>query len=129
MQSAQVGSDSAIQWTALFCIACLALVAPAIWTVLDRGRRRYDRIQPWVWAVLRLVLAAAMFYFGMAKVIPTQRPFMLNRLVDRTGISVPPVCCGRRSGYHRRIRWFLGCVSRACNSADFAQFGKGVLSF
>lgn len=63
VQSAQVGSDSAFQWTALFCIACLALVATAIWTVLDRDRRRYDRLQPWVWAVLRLVLAAAMFYF------------------------------------------------------------------
>ncbi|CPZ54942.1 Uncharacterised protein [Mycobacteroides abscessus] len=74
VQSAQVGSDSAFQWTALFCIACLALVATAIWTVLDRGRRRYDRLQPWVWAVLRLVLAAAMFYFGMAKVTRRRCP-------------------------------------------------------
>lgn len=38
VQSAQVGSDSAFQWTALFRIACLALVATAIWTVLDRDR-------------------------------------------------------------------------------------------
>lgn len=89
VQSTQVGSDSAFQWTALFCIAFLAAVATAIWTVRDRGRQRYDRLQAWVWTILRLVLATAMFYFGMAKVIPTQMPFVLNRLVEPYGNFSP----------------------------------------
>ena len=35
------------------------------------------------------MLAAAMFYFGMAKVIPTQMPFVLNRLVEPYGNFSP----------------------------------------
>jgi len=89
IQSTQVGSDSAFQWTALWCIAVLAAAGTVIWTVLDRGRRSYDRLQAWVWLILRLVLAAAMFYFGMAKVIPTQMPFVLNRLVEPYGNFSP----------------------------------------
>lgn len=89
VESTQVGSDSAFQWTALFCIAVLAAVATTVWTVLDRDRRRYDRLQPWVWTILRLALATAMFYFGMAKVIPTQMPFVLNRLVEPYGNFSP----------------------------------------
>jgi hypothetical protein len=60
----QVGSDSAFQWTALFCIAVLSAWATLVWTLLDLRRRRYDRLQTWVWTVLRLLLAAAMFYPG-----------------------------------------------------------------
>ena len=52
-------------------------------------RRRYDRLQTWVWTILRLMLATAMFYFGMAKVIPTQMPFVLNRLVEPYGNFSP----------------------------------------
>ena len=79
VEGTQVGSDSAFQWTALFCIAVLSAWATLVWTLLDLRRRRYDRLQTWVWTVLRLLLAVAMFYFGMAKVIPTQMPFVLNR--------------------------------------------------
>ena len=75
VEGTQVGSDSAFQWTALFCIAVLSAWATLVWTLLDLRRRRYDRLQTWVWTVLRLLLAAAMFYFGMAKVVPTQMPF------------------------------------------------------
>ncbi|WP_074249532.1 DoxX family protein [Mycobacteroides abscessus] len=108
VQSAQVGSDSAFQWTALFCIACLALVGTAVWTVLDRDRRRYDRLQPWVWAVLRLVLAAAMFYFGMAKVIPTQMPFVLNRLVEPYGNFSPTGVLWAQVGISPAYQMVLG---------------------
>jgi hypothetical protein len=89
VETTQVGSDSAFQWTALFCIAVLSAWATMIWTLLDLRRRRYDRLQTWVWTVLQLMLAASMFYFGMAKVIPTQMPFVLNRLVEPYGNFSP----------------------------------------
>ncbi|MDF0531233.1 DoxX family protein [Tsukamurella sp. 8F] len=80
----QVGSDSAFQWTAMFCLAVSAAMATAAWTARDR-RRSYHRFQTLVWTFLRLMLAAAMLYFGMAKLIPTQMPFVLNRLVEPFG--------------------------------------------
>ncbi|ANO06089.1 DoxX family protein [Mycobacteroides immunogenum] len=107
VQSTQVGSDSAFQWTALLCIAFLAVIGAAIWTAWDR-RRRYDRLQAWVWVILRLVLAAAMFYFGMAKVIPTQMPFVLNRLVEPYGNFSPTGVLWAQVGISPAYQMVLG---------------------
>ena len=110
VQSTQVGSDSAFQWTALFCIAVLSAVATVIWTVLDRKRQRYDRLQTWVWLVLRLMLAAAMFYFGMAKLIPTQMPFVLNRLVEPYGNFSPTGALWAQVGISQPYQIMLGAA-------------------
>jgi uncharacterized membrane protein YphA (DoxX/SURF4 family) len=106
----QVGSDSAFQWTALFCIAVLSAWATMIWTLLDLRRRRYDRLQAWVWTVLRLMLAAAMFYFGMAKVIPTQMPFVLNRLVEPYGNFSPTGALWAQVGISQPYQILLGAA-------------------
>ncbi|MFD6162348.1 DoxX family protein [Nocardia sp. NPDC060256] len=86
--STQVGSDSAFQWTALFLLMVLSAVATAVWSVLDR-RQTYTRLFAWTQVYLRFMLALAMFYFGMAKAIPTQMPFVLNRLVEPYGNFSP----------------------------------------
>ncbi|MFF2551195.1 DoxX family protein [Nocardia sp. NPDC058058] len=87
--STQVGSDSAFQWAALFLMVVVAGLATAVWSVLDRRRGWYPRLFAWSRVYLRLVLALAMFYFGMAKAIPTQMPFVLNRLVEPYGNFSP----------------------------------------
>ncbi|APA97836.1 DoxX family protein [Nocardia seriolae] len=87
--STQVGSDSAFQWTALFLLAVIALLGTAGWSVLDRRRRGYTRLFAWTQLYWRFVLAISMFYFGMAKAIPTQMPFVLNRLVEPYGNFSP----------------------------------------
>lgn len=87
--STQVGSDSAFQWTALFLLMVVAAVGTAVWSVLDRRRVWYPRLFAWMQVYLRFVLASAMFYFGMAKAIPTQMPFVLNRLVEPYGNFSP----------------------------------------
>jgi len=110
VEGTQVGSDSAIQWTALFCIAVLSAWATLVWTLLDLRRRRYDRLQTWVWTVLRLLLAAAMFYFGMAKVIPTQMPFVLNRLVEPYGSFSPTGALWAQVGISQPYQILLGAA-------------------
>jgi hypothetical protein len=110
VESTQVGSDSAFQWTALFCIAVLSAWATMIWTLLDLRRRRYDRLQTWVWTVLRLMLAASMFYFGMAKVIPTQMPFVLNRLVEPYGNFSPTGALWAQVGISPVYQMLLGAA-------------------
>ena len=107
VDSTQVGSDSAFQWSALYCIAVVATLATVIWTVFDR-RQRYDRLQVWVWTGLRLMLAAAMFYFGMAKVIPTQMPFVLNRLVEPYGNFSPTGVLWAQVGISQPYQILLG---------------------
>lgn len=109
VQGTQVGSDSAFQWTALYCVTVLASVATLVWTLLDR-RQRYDRLQTWVWTVLRLMLATAMFYFGMAKVIPTQMPFVLNRLVEPYGNFSPSGVLWAQVGISQPYQMLLGAA-------------------
>lgn len=109
VESAQVGSDSAFQWSALYCIALLSLVITAVWSVYDK-RQRHDRLQPWVWTVLRLVLATAMFYFGMAKLIPTQMPFVLNRLVEPFGNFSPTGVLWAQVGISQPYQIMLGAA-------------------
>nr|WP_187703232.1 DoxX family protein [Nocardia yunnanensis] len=87
--STQVGSDSGFQWTALFLVLVIALIATVIWSLLDRRRPCYPRLFAWTQVGFRFVLAIAMFYFGMAKAIPTQMPFVLNRLVEPYGNFSP----------------------------------------
>jgi len=41
---------------------------------LERERLSYEALDEWFRLFLRFALAAQMFYFGMAKVIPTQFP-------------------------------------------------------
>jgi hypothetical protein len=110
VEGTQVGSDSAFQWTALLCIAVLSAWATLVWTLLDLRRRRYDRLQTWVWTVLRLLLAAAMFYFGMAKVIPTQMPFVLNRLVEPYGNFSPTGALWAQVGISQPYQVLLGAA-------------------
>jgi uncharacterized membrane protein YphA (DoxX/SURF4 family) len=109
VESSQVGSDSAFQWSALYCIAVLSLVATLAWSVLDR-RQRHDRLQTWVWTVLRLMLATAMFYFGMAKLIPTQMPFVLNRLVEPYGNFSPTGALWAQVGISQPYQILLGAA-------------------
>ncbi|MEV3905078.1 DoxX family protein [Mycobacterium sp. NPDC050551] len=110
VQGTQVGSDSAFQWSAIVLIAALAALATAVWSVLDRRRGRYDRLQAWVWTVLRLMLAAAMFYFGMAKLIPTQMPFVLNRLVEPYGNFSPTGALWAQVGISQPYQMMLGAA-------------------
>ncbi|MFE9576011.1 DoxX family protein [Nocardia sp. NPDC006044] len=66
--------DQAIIWVFLFCILVVAAVTTALWTVLDRRRPDYRRLNAWFMLFLRLCLGGQMLFYGMAKVIPSQMP-------------------------------------------------------
>ncbi|WP_280427101.1 DoxX family protein [Nocardia brasiliensis] len=66
--------DQAIIWIFVFCILIVALVTTAVWSVLDRHRPDYRRLNAWFLLFLRLCLGGQMLFYGMAKVIPTQMP-------------------------------------------------------
>ncbi len=77
--------DTAFHWVQTFLLLATSVVATVAWSAADR-RVRYDALHRWFRLVVRFLLAAQMFYYGMAKVIPTQfRPLALVTLVDRVG--------------------------------------------
>jgi uncharacterized membrane protein YphA (DoxX/SURF4 family) len=66
--------DTFFHWAQTALLLTVALIGTAIWSALDRGRANYVKLHAWVRLYLRFALAAQMFYYGMAKVIPTQFP-------------------------------------------------------
>lgn len=76
--------DTRFYWTQTFWVLIAALVAAGIWTTVDRGERA--RLRDGFRIFLRFALASQMFYFGLAKVIPTQFvPPALTTLVQPIG--------------------------------------------
>ncbi|HXW89505.1 MAG TPA: hypothetical protein VEK33_03080 [Terriglobales bacterium] len=69
-----VGYDGSFFWVQAFCLLIISLVASGIWSVLDRRRENYVTLHKWLRLVIRFVLAALMFAYGMFKVIPAQMP-------------------------------------------------------
>ena len=78
--------DTVFYWTQTFWLVAAALLSAAAWSWLRRGKRDEGALQRWFRLFLRFALAAQMFYFGMAKVVPTQFvPPALTTLVQPIG--------------------------------------------
>jgi len=66
--------DTAFFWVQVFLILMAASVVTVVWSVVDRRRANYITLHKWFRLFMRFALGAQMFYFGMAKIIPTQFP-------------------------------------------------------
>jgi hypothetical protein len=78
--------DTVFHWVQNFWLLLVAIAATAAWTAIDRRQTRDALLHAWFRVFVRFALAAQMFYFGMAKVIPTQfRPPALITLVEPVG--------------------------------------------
>ncbi|OMC31692.1 DoxX family protein [Mycobacterium sp. GA-1841] len=66
--------DQAAIWVMVFCLAVVAVVGTAVWSLVDRGRRDYARLWAWFLTFLRLCVAGQMLFYGFAKLVPTQMP-------------------------------------------------------
>jgi hypothetical protein len=66
--------DTFFHWVLTFWLLVFAIAGTAAWSLLDRRREQYVTLLKWFRVYIRFALAAQMFYYGMAKVIPTQFP-------------------------------------------------------
>jgi uncharacterized membrane protein YphA (DoxX/SURF4 family) len=71
---AGVSADTPFHWVQLAWLVVLAAIITAIWSVRLKPDATDNGVVRWFRLFFRFVLAAQMFYFGMAKVIPTQFP-------------------------------------------------------
>jgi hypothetical protein len=65
--------DTVFHWVQTGLLLVLATGATAVWSALDRTREHIT-LDKWFRLFLRFGLAAQMFYYGMAKVVPAQFP-------------------------------------------------------
>jgi hypothetical protein len=78
--------DTLFYWVQTFWILCVSAIAAVIWSSIDRKRGRHPTLDGWFRVFIRFTLAGQMFYFGMAKIIPTQFvPPALTTLVQPIG--------------------------------------------
>lgn len=112
------GND-AFGWVRLFCTLAFAGVAAAVWSALDRGRLRYDRLFPWLRLLLRYLLARAMINYGTLKIIPSQMiaPPPLGTLSQRIGDIFP----------NHMLWWTIGASPAFETASGFAELLGGVL--
>lgn len=83
-------SDMTFHYLQIVCFLLIAGIAALIWTLLDRKRPDGGRSPLILHTFIRYTLAAAMFSYGIQKVIPTQfTPLSLDRMVQTFGTASP----------------------------------------
>lgn len=82
--------DRIFHYLQALCYVVIALVATALWTLLDRRRPNYQKLHQWLRAYVRLTLGIIMMTYGSAKVIKAQFPYpSLDRLTQPFGDASP----------------------------------------
>jgi uncharacterized membrane protein YphA (DoxX/SURF4 family) len=110
--------DTVFHWVQTAWLLAVSLAATGIWTVAHRRRTDYPALRTWFRVFIRLALAAQMFYYGMAKVVPSQfPPPSLVTLVEPIGYLSPS-----------DLLWaFIGSSTGYQVFAGLAEVAAGVL--
>jgi hypothetical protein len=103
--------DKLYDWVQAFCLLVIAAAGCGMWSVLDRHRTSYDRLDRWFRVFLRFALGSTLIGYGFVKVFPLQMPApQLTRLLEPYGNFSPMgvlwASIGASSSYER----FIGLV-------------------
>ncbi len=103
--------DCIFGWVLAFCLLVIAVLATAIWSLLDRRRKNYVGLHGWFRLFVRFALAGQMINYGMAKVIPLQMPYpSLTRLLQPFGTFSPMGVLWTSVGASPVYEIFAGCA-------------------
>lgn len=110
--------DTTYNYVQIYCFFVLALGVTLIWSILDRRRTRYARLDDWLRVYVRFALAAVMITYGAIKVIKGQFPDpSLDRLLQPYGQSSP-----------MGLLWtFMGASAPYTIFSGFAELIPGLL--
>jgi uncharacterized membrane protein YphA (DoxX/SURF4 family) len=105
------GGEPVLFWVQAGWILLVAVLAAAIWSVLDRRRKHDVALHKWFRLFLRFALAAQLFEYGMTKVIPNQfPPPSLTTLVTPVGDLSLSALLWTSIGAAPAYQIFTGCV-------------------
>jgi uncharacterized membrane protein YphA (DoxX/SURF4 family) len=112
---ADTGSgDKSFDWVLAFCVLVIALLATAVWSVIDRKRTSHPALSRWFQLFLRVALASQMFVYGFAKAVPLQMyfPFPFKFLEPLRDFS-PMGLLWSSIGISPAYEIFTGCLELA----------------
>jgi len=110
--------DTTFHYVQLPCFFAIALVAAALWSLLDRNRLAYPRLYDWLRIYIRFSLGLTMFSYGIVKVMGTQFSYPdLDRFIQPMGHFSPV-----------SLLWtFMGVSPAYCFFAGLAECLGGLL--
>jgi hypothetical protein len=103
--------DTTYDWVMLFTMASLAAIGAAAWTLADRRRIDYRKLDAILRVYIRYVLGVTMMSYGFAKVFKTQFPYpTADRLQTTYGESSPMGLLWTMMGYSTPYNLFTGGI-------------------
>jgi hypothetical protein len=101
--------DTAFDYVKVICLLAITVAATAVWTLLDRRRPNYARLDRVLRVLVRYSLGLTMISYGAMKVIPVQMPSpSLGRLVQPFGDASPMGLLWTFMGASRAYEAFAG---------------------
>jgi uncharacterized membrane protein YphA (DoxX/SURF4 family) len=103
--------DKTFDWVLAFCILIVAVIAAAVWSILDRRRENYTALHKWFRVFMRFGLASQMLLYGFLKAVPLQMPFpSLAKLIEPFGNFSPMGVLWWSVGASPAYEIFTGCA-------------------
>ena len=107
--------DTMHDYVLVFISLVLAVVATAIWSVLDRRRGSYEKLAAWMLVYLRYSLASIMLGYGFIKVFHLQMPSPgPSTLMETYGASSPMGLAWTFMGFSTAYSVFAGAAECLC---------------
>ncbi|HEU5164748.1 MAG TPA: hypothetical protein VFU29_04370 [Chitinophagaceae bacterium] len=93
----------------LFIITVVALMVSLVWSVMDRRRLNYEKLERWFLLYIRYFLAFKMLVYGMHKVIPLQGGFITASTLEQPfGMMEPSSLQWNFLAYSNAYKIFTG---------------------
>jgi hypothetical protein len=103
--------DTSWAWTRFALLLSLAAIGCGVWTVLDRKRTQYDRLDLWLRMIVRYYVAGAALSYGIIKILALQMPFpTLSQLATPLGDLLPMRFSWLFIGYSLPYQIFSGTM-------------------
>ena len=103
--------DTSWAWAQMWLYLCIAAVACAVWTVVDRRRPSYQRLAFWLRMVVRYYIAFAALSYGIIKLFLLQMPFPSpSQLATPLGDLLPMRFSWLFIGYSAPYQFFAGAM-------------------
>ena len=101
--------DRTYDYVLVFAMFIFALLGSLLWSLLDRKRINYIKLNHWLWVYVRYALAISLMGYGFAKVFKTQFPSPhFFRLLGTYGDSSPMGLAWTFMGYSKAYNYFTG---------------------
>ncbi|OOQ60135.1 hypothetical protein [Mucilaginibacter pedocola] len=107
--------DTTYDYVLLLFMVFTAAVSAALWSVIDRKARNYNKLFYWLTVIVRYYVAITMVVYGGVKIIKLQFPGPSpDRLIQPLGTMSPMGLAWTYMGYSTGFNYFTGLAELSC---------------